>query len=102
MDTPHKCPVCNGTGLVSIPPDLPGDQLTYTSASIRSYECKACTGSGIVWELVTEEPFIASNPYIDFELEKMKARKKKRPFPIEFHDKMTPEEWDEQEKRRCW
>lgn len=49
---PHKCPVCNGTGLVSIPPDIPGDtgSSTTTSDNPGPFTCKACHGACIIWE----------------------------------------------------
>lgn len=47
--TPHKCPVCDGSGKVSRPPWIAGDQQTWVSGSIEMYECRACTGTGIVW-----------------------------------------------------
>lgn len=46
---PHKCPVCDGAGKVSRPPDVPGDrQLRWTDGTL--YDCRACNGTGIVWE----------------------------------------------------
>ena len=48
---PHKCPVCNGAGKVSRPPNVVGDAPTWsTSSCVISYECNACKGTGIVWE----------------------------------------------------
>lgn len=44
-----KCPVCNGTGKVSIPPEVAGDQPTFTHSSGGPWECRACRGAGIVW-----------------------------------------------------
>lgn len=38
--TPHKCPVCNGTGTVYGVGD--------TTAS--TYQCPACKGTCLVWE----------------------------------------------------
>ena len=49
LNIPYKCPVCEGTGLVSRPPNVAGDQETWTSDSTGPYKCKACNGSGIVW-----------------------------------------------------
>lgn len=46
---PHRCPVCEGTGLVSKPPHIAGDQQTWTDSQPRPYPCQACGGSGIVW-----------------------------------------------------
>jgi len=48
--TPHKCPVCDGTGLVSRPPHIPGDQVIYVTSDLRTYECPPCKGEGILWE----------------------------------------------------
>jgi len=47
--SPYKCPVCDGTGLVSRPQDVPGDQNTWSASSTGSYKCHACKGSGIIW-----------------------------------------------------
>jgi len=47
---PHKCPVCNGFGTVSKPPWVAGDQETWLSSSCEPYPCKACNGTGIIWE----------------------------------------------------
>ena len=49
MKTPHKCPVCDGRGLV---PDWfyltqPGG--TPTSSGVGDVTCRSCNGSGIVW-----------------------------------------------------
>ena len=47
--SPFKCPVCDGTGLVSKPPWIAGDQQTWVSSSTGPWPCKACDGTGIVW-----------------------------------------------------
>ena len=49
---PHKCPVCNGQGLVNCPPWVAGDQESWVSSSAGPYPypCKVCNGTGIVWE----------------------------------------------------
>jgi len=48
---PHTCPVCYGHGTISKPPSIAGDQMTWVSSNPHeSYPCKACNGSGIVWE----------------------------------------------------
>jgi len=47
---PHKCPVCNGHGTVSKPPQIAGDITTWSSTDNKLYPCKACNGTGIVWE----------------------------------------------------
>lgn len=41
-----KCPVCDGTGLVSRPPWIAGDQPTWSSTSCGPYPCKRCGGLG--------------------------------------------------------
>lgn len=46
---PYKCPVCDGTGLVSKPPGIAGDQETWTSSGTGPYQCLACNGERIVW-----------------------------------------------------
>jgi len=51
---PHKCPVCNGTGLVSTPPGQPGDTgyiLTTSDTPPGPYTCPACHGTCIIWEM---------------------------------------------------
>jgi len=48
--TPHKCPVCDGTGLVSRPPWVAGDQLEWSDTSTSPHPCRACGGSGVLWE----------------------------------------------------
>jgi len=45
---PHKCPVCDGTGLVSKPPGIAGDQPTWSRNDASPYPCKACDGTGIL------------------------------------------------------
>ena len=48
---PHKCPVCNGYGTVSKPPDVAGDQDTWdANNAFDKYPCPACKGTGIIWE----------------------------------------------------
>ena len=46
---PHKCPVCDGTGLVSRPPYVAGDVDSWTDSQTEPYQCKACGDSGIIW-----------------------------------------------------
>jgi hypothetical protein len=45
---PHKCPVCDGTGLVSKPPGIAGDVMEWTSSSVN-HPCRRCK-DGIIWE----------------------------------------------------
>jgi DnaJ-class molecular chaperone len=40
MATPHKCPVCGGTGVL-YPPT--------SGNTLWNYPCDACNGTGIVW-----------------------------------------------------
>lgn len=45
---PHKCPVCDGQGIVSKPPWVAGDQEIWVD-NVTSHPCKACNGTGIIW-----------------------------------------------------
>ena len=47
---PHKCPVCDGTGKVSRPTHVAGDQPSWSDSSAGPHPCSACNGIGIVWE----------------------------------------------------
>lgn len=47
---PFKCPVCNGTGLVSFPPGQAGDVPTFVSSDTGPWACPPCSGTGIVWK----------------------------------------------------
>jgi hypothetical protein len=50
QQAPHTCPVCTGSGKVSRPPWVAGDQSTWSgSTTFTSYTCRACQGSGVVW-----------------------------------------------------
>jgi hypothetical protein len=51
----HTCPVCHGTGLVSIPPGVAGDLPTFTSTSIGPWPCRVCAGQGVLWEPEPED-----------------------------------------------
>ena len=48
--TPHKCPVCDGTGLVSRPPYIAGDVPVWVDNCTAPYPCRACLGTGLVWD----------------------------------------------------
>jgi DnaJ-class molecular chaperone len=52
---PHKCPVCRGQGTVSKPPHIAGDQDAWVSSDVGPYMCRACNGTGIIWEVEIEE-----------------------------------------------
>lgn len=43
MKIPFKCPVCDGTGLVSRPPGVAGDHPTFCSDSSGPWQCRVCT-----------------------------------------------------------
>lgn len=45
----QKCPVCNGTGLVSRPPWVAGDKPVWSSTSAGPWPCKACCGAGVLY-----------------------------------------------------
>ena len=49
VQTPHKCPVCDGTGLVSRPPGVAGEQREWTDNQTKPYSCRACDGKGLLW-----------------------------------------------------
>lgn len=42
----QKCPVCDGTGLVSKPPWIAGDQHEWSSTSSGPWPCNRCSGVG--------------------------------------------------------
>lgn len=44
----QKCPVCDGQGHLNKPPQVPGDQPTWTSSSTASHPCHRCKGVGTV------------------------------------------------------
>ena len=45
----QKCPVCNGTGLVSRPPWVAGDMPGWSSTGTGPYPCRTCGGTGTLW-----------------------------------------------------
>ena len=44
--TPHRCPVCNGSGLV-----LAGFYSPPATSSLSDPMCRSCNGSGVLWEM---------------------------------------------------
>ena len=40
MTTPHRCPVCNGSGLV---------YGTLYHGPVEQVPCRSCNGTGVVW-----------------------------------------------------
>lgn len=46
--TPHRCPVCYGTGFVA-QGFYNSNQGIWTTGGSGNETCKSCTGSGIVW-----------------------------------------------------
>lgn len=56
---PHKCPVCNGTGLVSRPPYVAGDVEQWVSDQ-ANHPCRPCAGSGIIWSKPLNDPSSAT------------------------------------------
>jgi len=60
MSTPHRCPICNGNGLV------PNGFYNQTSGMWCTTDtapecCKSCNGKGIVWELDSSILFVQDN-----------------------------------------
>lgn len=53
---PFTCPVCNGTGSVSTPPGVAGDQPYFSSSTnCGPWPCRACQGAGVLWAPATQE-----------------------------------------------
>jgi hypothetical protein len=61
--TPARCPVCNGTGQQSRPPNVAGDVQTWVDDGVRTYPCPACNATGIV-RPVAPPPRDASEPAV--------------------------------------
>jgi hypothetical protein len=67
LPRPFACPVCNGSGKVSRPPWVAGDQREWSSTTIAAYPCRACGGTGVLWrtEVVIPDdatPDLAASP----------------------------------------
>ena len=46
---PHKCPVCDGTGLTSRPPGISGDLNGWPATDAAPHNCRTCGGAGVLW-----------------------------------------------------
>ena len=44
----QKCPVCNGTGWVSVPPGVAGDAEYFSTTNCGPYPCRCCS-NGILY-----------------------------------------------------
>lgn len=51
----QACPVCGGSGLLSHPPLIAGDQHTFTDSSCGPWPCKPCGGTGLLIRPVVKE-----------------------------------------------
>lgn len=51
------CPKCNGQGMVSIPPWVPGDLAGWSATTVENYVCNVCNGAKII-------PLLPINPPI--------------------------------------
>lgn len=45
---PHKCPKCDGQGIVSKPPWVAGDVFIWSSTQ-AAFTCDVCNGAKIIW-----------------------------------------------------
>jgi len=50
MKIPHKCPVCNGQGLVPNGYYSVIGVASYSTTNATPEQCRSCNGTGIVWE----------------------------------------------------
>lgn len=60
MNTPHKCPICNGTG--SVPAGF--YSLGTNPTTSITEQCRLCTGIGVVWHVtptISPESQLPSN-----------------------------------------
>ncbi len=48
MSIPHRCPVCEGRGVVRS--GFYNTNPYYASSSISDEKCRTCFGTGILWE----------------------------------------------------
>lgn len=45
--TPHRCPICNGSGIVS--PGFYNSTSGFSTSNASSEPCRQCCGTGIIW-----------------------------------------------------
>lgn len=45
----QKCPVCDGTGVVSRPPGIAADQPSFATTSAGPWPCPTCQGARIIY-----------------------------------------------------
>ena len=45
----QKCPVCDGTGLVSRPPEVAGDVREFVSNGSGPWRCETCQGQRVIY-----------------------------------------------------
>lgn len=62
----QKCPVCDGTGLVSRPPGVPGDAKEFTTTETGPWPCRACQGACVIPTPESVQDLKTSSP-IDFD-----------------------------------
>jgi len=48
--TPHKCPICNGNGIIDA--GFYNQTSGYWTSTEGIEACRACNGTGIVWEKI--------------------------------------------------
>jgi len=54
MSTPHRCPICNGTGEQ---PMQESANVDHTQTALCPLSCRTCGGGGIVWEPDRDAPY---------------------------------------------
>lgn len=52
---PHKCPKCDGQGIVSKPPWVAGDVHEWSSTQ-TTFQCDVCNGAKILWSKPENDP----------------------------------------------
>lgn len=56
MATPHRCPVCCGTGQVPLGFYMRDGGSGWSATGTPTETCRSCWGGGIVWEYTFELP----------------------------------------------